>query len=117
MRYCAVAAVRMVKSMTAQVVGGKAHHQDMTDSVFKFTIGSAPREDDFYAQVDAIKQVADWDGRLWHCSVNPADTERLAVVANHLFEVARQYGTFVRIEATSSDPSSSPPEASGHSPS
>ena len=86
----------------------------MTDSPYKFTIKSARRDSGFADQVDAIKEVASWDGQFWHCHVDRADAERLAEVTNHLFEVARQYGTFVRL---SSDPSSSPPEASVRNPS
>ena len=86
----------------------------MADFHYEFTIRSAHRESDFYDQVEAIKQIASWDGQFWTCHVDPADPERLAEVTNHLFEVARQYGTYVRL---SSGPSSSPPEASAHNPS
>jgi hypothetical protein len=70
----------------------------MTDSSFKFTIRSAPRESDFHAQVEAIKQVASWDGQFWYCRIDRTDAERLAEVTNHLFTVTRQYGTYVRLE-------------------
>ena len=72
----------------------------MTNSPeFVFVIKSAARESDFQDQVDAIKKAgATWNGgasACWNCRVDPADTERLASVANQLFAIARQYGTLV----------------------
>jgi hypothetical protein len=75
----------------------------MADSPFLFDIRSAPRESEFDAQVEAIKQVVSWDpgSRSWYVHVDRADAKRLAKVTNHLFEVARQYGTFVRLDPRS----------------
>ena len=68
-----------------------------SEGLFEFEIWSAHRDSGFYDQVEAIKEVASWTGQYWYCRVDRADTERLAKVVNHLFTVAAEYGTSVRM--------------------